>query len=456
MKKIKFVIWGAGLRGRRLLAVLNDWVVAFVDCDENKVGKDISGIKIIDFNTYLNHYSDCFIIVSMANDIPLLAYFKQIGFYRFFSLKAAASEIATFDSQRLWFDLPINLKEGSNVAVFGCELTGVLWYEFLRRKEHIRVTLVAHKGDDCRLNELKNLEYDIIDISEIEERCIDVVVWTMPILCDKSIYLSGIKKSLQNKYSLVDVYNLRESFPNLFFEKKIEKFAKYHKEDRCFVIGNGPSLKIEDLDALHAHNEISIGVNAIYKVFTKTAWRPTYYMAVDAVTYVANLNGLLGIPAKAKFYGQCHDVGNNVEQAIEKLLLQENAYSFHWQRIPGVSEDFSRGAYVLGTVLEICLQLMMYMGFKSIYIIGADFDYTPTKENPVIHFTDDYLREYFAISGKQKNLIASKIFFDTESVAYSYDLIRLYAESRDIKIYNATRGGKLEVFERTDFDGLFK
>lgn len=31
-----------------------------------------------------------------------------------------------------------------------------------------------------------------------------------------------------------------------------------------------------------------------------------------------------------------------------------------------------------------------------------------------------------------------------------------YADTHDIKIYNETRGGMLEVFERVDFDTLFK
>ena len=30
-----------------------------------------------------------------------------------------------------------------------------------------------------------------------------------------------------------------------------------------------------------------------------------------------------------------------------------------------------------------------------------------------------------------------------------------YSQNSEFKIYNATRGGKLEVFERVDFDELF-
>ena len=37
----------------------------------------------------------------------------------------------------------------------------------------------------------------------------------------------------------------------------------------------------------------------------------------------------------------------------------------------------------------------------------------------------------------------------------AYEVAKENAEKKGIKIYNATRGGKLEVFERVDFDSLF-
>ena len=38
----------------------------------------------------------------------------------------------------------------------------------------------------------------------------------------------------------------------------------------------------------------------------------------------------------------------------------------------------------------------------------------------------------------------------------AYQSAKKYADAHGIKIYNATRGGNLEVFERVDFDSLFK
>ena len=37
----------------------------------------------------------------------------------------------------------------------------------------------------------------------------------------------------------------------------------------------------------------------------------------------------------------------------------------------------------------------------------------------------------------------------------AYDYARKYADSNGIKIYNATRGGCLEAFQRVNFDSLF-
>jgi len=37
----------------------------------------------------------------------------------------------------------------------------------------------------------------------------------------------------------------------------------------------------------------------------------------------------------------------------------------------------------------------------------------------------------------------------------AFEKAKEYADGHGIKIYNATRGGKLEVFERVNFDDLF-
>jgi len=46
-------------------------------------------------------------------------------------------------------------------------------------------------------------------------------------------------------------------------------------------------------------------------------------------------------------------------------------------------------------------------------------------------------------------------FVDVDLMIAGYQAARDYADNNGLKIYNATRGGKLEVFERVDFGSLF-
>lgn len=61
----------------------------------------------------------------------------------------------------------------------------------------------------------------------------------------------------------------------------IQKYKNFYDGQRCFIIGNGPSLTISDLEKLKACGEVSIASNSIYNLFSKTEWRPTIYTVHD-------------------------------------------------------------------------------------------------------------------------------------------------------------------------------
>lgn len=61
--------------------------------------------------------------------------------------------------------------------------------------------------------------------------------------------------------------------------KKIESFYNIHKNQRCFLIANGPSIKKTDLSYLK--NEITFGMNRIYLLNEKTGFKPSYYVCVN-------------------------------------------------------------------------------------------------------------------------------------------------------------------------------
>ena len=109
------------------------------------------------------------------------------------------------------------------------------------------------------------------------------------------------------------------------------------------------------------------------------------------------------------------------------------------------SPDISKCVYNGRTVTYVCLQLAMYLGFEEIYLLGVDFNYSSNLKGQENHFKG------YDKDGKNVRLNPVR----PEMSLAAYKKAKEYAESQNVRIYNATRGGKLEVFERVNFDDLF-
>ena len=70
----------------------------------------------------------------------------------------------------------------------------------------------------------------------------------------------------------------------------LKKYKNIHKGQRCFIIGTGPSLSVEDLEKLKG--EITFGSNRIFEIYSQTDWRPTYYMNQDKANIFIPYAGL--------------------------------------------------------------------------------------------------------------------------------------------------------------------
>lgn len=76
------------------------------------------------------------------------------------------------------------------------------------------------------------------------------------------------------------VFTIRGGFVKigLYKTENIQKLVSYknkHKGERCFLVTNGPSLTMDDLNKIK--NETSIGCNRIFSIFDKTEWRPNMW-----------------------------------------------------------------------------------------------------------------------------------------------------------------------------------
>lgn len=236
-----------------------------------------------------------------------------------------------------------------------------------------------------------------------------------------------------------------------FFEgRPLKHYKGIGNGGRCFIIGNGPSLSADDLTILHESKEITFAFNRIFQIFPQTSWRPTYFISQDNLSLSTSGKEMGLIPAKAKFIpieSHWYD-GVNIDGATYFHLVPNRDVDYGL-----FSNDVSTCVYNSTTVAFTAIQFAVYMGFKEIYLLGVDHHFHTTRDRTGKIHVDETAKDYFA--DDYNKLRQGEWLPNVDASTMAFDTAREYAETHGIKIYNATRGGKLEVFERVDFDSLF-
>lgn len=424
------MIWGLGTNGRNLIDVLGkDKIVAIIDSDEKiqQLGT-YKEIPIISYKQYLEGYREFYIIVTPMKYVEIEEKLKKDGVCRYFiqaNCKASNLLIKTVIDES--FNDRFLVYTEKNYKIKGVNLFSVYLYQYMKRKNMSVEIEGSNESEKRHIRELKKI------------KCID----------------EDTKKEITNEYIFIDtdavenndseetqVFLSSEKLNELIYgkwKKDIEAFKNTIINKRIFIVATGPSIRLEDLELLHEKKELTMSVNGIYNLFEKMEWRPTYYVVSDG----------LAIREYAD-YCKIGDVMPKTEKFLSDnyldFWLDDKDRTYHCfrqiQQSRGMefSDDCAEQVYSGSTVVYACLQLAVYMGAKEIYLLGCDFSFSKDMSAEENHCY------------KKKNVTYT---FDFNRVKQGYEKARKYAEEHGIKIYNATRGGKLEVFERVNFDDLF-
>ena len=234
--------------------------------------------------------------------------------------------------------------------------------------------------------------------------------------------------------------------------KKLAAMKGAYAGKRCFFVGNGPSLRAEDRTKLHEHGEVTFAFNRVYNIFDQTPWRPTFYISqdekmlagcVDVVDQLELENKLVPVQLKWYYDIRIHDAvyfNMNWQQ-------KENPLDFEF------SDEIAKEIFCASTGMYTAAQLAAYMGFREIDLIGVDHHFRTSVNNKGEIVIDDKVKDYFT---DKYNEDKDKLYIpNTEKSTLTYVAMKRHCDQRGIRVYNATRGGKLEVFPRVEFDSLF-
>ncbi len=235
------------------------------------------------------------------------------------------------------------------------------------------------------------------------------------------------------------------------------KIKDLYRGQRAFIIGNGPSLNRTPLHLLN--DEFTLCFNRFDLMFDRLGWLPTMYMCIDnrvAENTSSQINEIVPL-VRFAFFPDIHPRGGDFRQFIKDssnifwLSLESVCSSGSYETLPTCS--------TIGTVAHLGLQVIAFMGFSPIYLVGIDLDYkehktvvkhtrgdwTAVKDDDPSHFDP----RYFGAGAKYHEPSPHKVLVS------GFESSKELLDRKNIRVMNAGIGGLVETFPRVDFRSLF-
>ena len=231
--------------------------------------------------------------------------------------------------------------------------------------------------------------------------------------------------------------------------RRLEAYRNSHQGERCFIIGNGPSLRQTDLSRLKG--EFTFGLNRIYLMFPELGFTTSCLVVVNELVIGQSGAEMLALPIP-KFLtwrARRHTPAGRSFRQDQSLMYLDTDFTGQ----ENFSGEATRRLFEGNTVTYAAMQLAFFMGFQEAILVGVDHNYvTQGKPNQaVISSGDDpnhFAPNYFGKGYKWQ-------LPDLEGNERAYRLARkAYAEAGR-RLVDATVGGKLAVFTKVDYNSLF-
>lgn len=226
-------------------------------------------------------------------------------------------------------------------------------------------------------------------------------------------------------------------------KQRIVALKDKHQGERCFIIGNGPSLRNTDLSLLK--DEVTFGMNRIYLLFDQVGFATSYYVSVNKLVIEQCAREIASLTCPKFISWHARD---EIDFTADMMFLHSRGIG------PTFYTDITRGIWEGATVTYVAMQIAYYLGFNKVILIGVDHSFT-TQGKP--HTT-------IVSQGDDPNHFDSQYFGkgfrwqlpDLETSEIAYRIAKYQFESKDREIVDATVDGKLQVFRKADYQTLFK
>ena len=223
------------------------------------------------------------------------------------------------------------------------------------------------------------------------------------------------------------------------YANRLSKFHNLHIGEDCFIIGNGPSLNKMDLTPLKNHH--TFGLNKIYLMFNKVDLNLSYHVSVNPLVIEQSAAEFekLFCPSFLSFRAANHII--RPLDHIYFIFTSAGPYLFQDNAILRMHEGY--------TVTYVALQLAYFMGFKRVFLIGVDHNFSASGKpnekqlyagSDQNHFDPHYFENQ---QWQLPDLEASELF---------YRIAKFFFTRNGRQLFDATVDGKLQIFPKISYD----
>jgi len=223
---------------------------------------------------------------------------------------------------------------------------------------------------------------------------------------------------------------------------RLATFKDKHAGQDCFIIGNGPSLNKMDLSPLADYH--TFGLNKIYLMEEKVDLNLSYLVSTNALVIEQSAEKFAQLPFPVFL---SHTAAEGV------VPTKDHIYRMHTLNTWSFYDDLTQPICEGNTVTYVAMQIAFYMGFRRVFLIGVDHSF---KQSGDPHETQVY-------SGDDENHFHPDYFkgmkwqlADVYGSEVSYHLANYHYQKADREIWDATVGGKLDVFPKVPFAEALK
>lgn len=251
------------------------------------------------------------------------------------------------------------------------------------------------------------------------------------------------------------------------FDKKLRgfmhanrAFMNKYKGERCYILGNGPSLNSMDLSNLK--DKYVFSVNFLMKSELFDLIKPTFHVMIDPAIF----NGTLScFDSDVELIKNAHSRSNETQYFVPYYGIDEfkkmcpkckvNIVYCNKEFLPYLLDKISLADAMpsFSNVVLMCLYIAVFMGFTEIVLLGVDM----TNFIGSMYGENVQEKKYGHIYGNNVLQIEKKKRYTNEFYLKTYSKVfeqfRYFAEfceASDIKVYNASQSGLLDVFPIID------